>query len=82
MGRLRFIYNRYLKRDPNFSGLMRVEVIIGPNGSVKTATVLSSNFGNSSFENDIINAIKRFKYSPINKGEVIIVYPIGFTRQS
>ncbi|MCA9732255.1 MAG: TonB family protein [Deferribacteres bacterium] len=82
MGRLRFIYNRYLKRDPNFSGLMRVEVVIGPDGGVKTASVLSSNFGNSAFEQEIINAIKRFKYNSISQGEVTIVYPIGFTRQS
>ncbi len=82
MGRLRFIYNRYLKKDPNFGGLMRLEVVISPSGKVKTVTVLSSNFGNPNFEKEIINAVRRFKYASISKGEVTIVYPIGFTRQS
>ena len=82
MGRLRFIYNRYLKQNPDFGGLMRLEVVISPTGKVKSVTVLSSNFGNPKFEREIVNAIRRFKYASISKGEVTIVYPIGFTRQS
>ncbi len=81
MGRLTYIYNRYLKQNPNFRGLMRVKVTIAPNGRVSNVELLSSNMGNSRFEQEILNAIKRFRYDPIASGSVEVIYPLSFYKQ-
>ncbi len=81
MGRLTYIYNRYLKQNPNFRGLMRVKVIIAANGRVSSVELMSSNMGNPRFEQEILNAIKRFRYEPISSGSLEVIYPLSFYKQ-
>ncbi len=80
MGRLTYIYNKYLKRNPNFRGEMRVEVTIGSDGRVTAVKLISSTMGDSNFEREILSAIRRFRYDPIPSGAVKVVYPILFNR--
>ncbi|MDQ7065320.1 MAG: TonB family protein [candidate division KSB1 bacterium] len=80
MGRLTYIYNKYLKRNPDFRGEMRVEVTIAANGRVVDVKLISSTMGNSEFEREILAAIRRFRYDPIASGTVKVVYPILFNR--
>lgn len=80
MGRLTYIYNKYLKRNPNFRGEMRVEVTIAADGRVSHVKLLSSTMGNPDFEREILAAIRRFRYDPIARGTVTVVYPILFNR--
>lgn len=82
MGRLTYIYNTYLRQNPNFRGLMRVEVTIASDGSVASVQIISSNMGNSGFEQDILSAIRRFRYDSIASGSLKVVYPLSFFRQS
>ena len=80
MGRLTYIYNKYLKKNPNFRGELRVEVTIGADGRVTEVRIISSTMGNPSFEREILAAIRRFRYDPIATGSVKVIYPILFNR--
>jgi len=80
MGRLTYIYNKYLKRNPEFRGELRLEVTIGQDGRVKNVIVLSSSMGNPNFEREIVAAVRHFRYDPISRGNVRVEYPIVFNK--
>lgn len=80
MGRLTYIYNKYLKRNPEFRGEMRVEVTIGAAGQVTAVKLLASTMGNPAFEREILAAVRRFRYDPIATGIVRVEYPIIFNK--
>jgi TonB family protein len=80
MGRLQYIYNKYLKNNPEMSGKLEIEVTINADGSVKNAVVLDSDFSNADFEREILSAIRRWRYGAILSGEMKVVYPILFVR--
>jgi TonB family protein len=80
MGRLQYIFNKYLKTAPSMGGKLEVEVTIHPDGTVKNAVVLDSDFTNGDFEREILSAMRRWRYEPIASGEVKVVYPILFVR--
>ncbi len=80
MGRLKYIYEKYLKRNPDFAGKMVVEVTIEANGRVSNVKVISSNLNNPQFEAEIVNVIRRWKYEPISQGVVTVTYPLVFNK--
>lgn len=80
MGRLQYIFNKYLKNAPSVGGKLEVEVTIHPDGTVKNAVVLDSDFTNADFEREILSAMRRWRYESITSGEVKVVYPILFVR--
>ncbi len=78
MGRLQYIYNKYLKLNPDMGGKVQVEITINADGTVAKAVVLSSEIAISEFQNEIIDAIKRWKYETIASGAMTVVCPIVF----
>lgn len=81
MGRLQYIYNKYLRRNPEFRGLLRVEVTIEANGRVSNVRLISSNMNNPDFEREIMDAIRQFRYDPIESGSLKVEYPLSFYKQ-
>ncbi|MFQ5865063.1 MAG: TonB family protein [bacterium] len=79
-GRLTYIYNKYLKRDPELRGKIVVEVVIEASGDVSNVKVISSTVDNREFELQIVNVIRRWKYEPIDQGTVIVTYPLVFIK--
>jgi len=79
-GRLTYIYNKYLKHNPDLRGKMVVEVAIAADGSVARATLLTSSMQNADFEREILNFVRRWKYDPIDRGEVTVTYPLFFSK--
>ncbi|MCZ6818822.1 MAG: AgmX/PglI C-terminal domain-containing protein [Calditrichaeota bacterium] len=79
-GRLTYIYNKYLKRDPGLKGKMVVEVVIAASGSVASARLATSTMGNAEFEREVLSFIRRWKYDDIDEGEVTVTYPLFFNK--
>ncbi|MDZ7362174.1 MAG: TonB family protein [candidate division KSB1 bacterium] len=80
MGRLTYIYNKYLKTHPDMGGKVEVEVTIAADGSVANALILSSEIPIEDFKREILSAIRRWKYDAITQGQVKVVYPIIFIK--
>ncbi|MCA9743536.1 MAG: energy transducer TonB [Deferribacteres bacterium] len=81
MGRLTYIYNKYLRQNTKFGGLMRVIVTVEANGSVSNVELKSSNMGNADFEREVMAAIRRFKFDSIASGSLQVEYPLSFYKQ-
>lgn len=80
MGRLTYIYEKHLRRNPNLTGKMVVEVTIVAAGHVESARLISSTMNNSQFEREILDVVRRWKYEPIAEGTVTVTYPLVFNR--
>jgi len=80
MGRLQYLYNKYLKTNPEIGGKVEVEVTINADGTVGNIVALSSEIAVEDFKREIINAIRRWKYEAITQGQVKVVYPIIFVK--
>ena len=80
MGRLQYIYNKYLKTNPEIGGKVEVEVTINADGSIGDIAVLSSEIPVEDFKREIVNAIRRWRYDAITQGQVKVVYPIIFVK--
>lgn len=81
MGRLTYIYNKYLRQNPEFRGLIRVVVTVAANGRVSNVELKSSNMSNPDFARDIMNAIRKFRYDTIESGSLQVEYPLSFFKQ-
>ncbi|MFQ5638552.1 MAG: TonB family protein [bacterium] len=79
-GRMTYIYNKYLKHNPDIRGKIVVEVEIAANGRVSGVKVVESNFANKEFEREILNFIRRWRYEPIDQGTVTVTYPLFFSK--
>ncbi len=78
-GRLTYIYNKYLKHDPQLRGKMVVEVEIGANGRVLSVNLVSSTLNHPDFEREILNFVRRWRYESIDAGSVTVTYPLFFS---
>ena len=79
-GRLTYIYNKYLKLNPELSGKMVVEVEIAADGSVSGVKLVSSSMGQPEFEQEILSFVRRWKYAAIEQGTVSVTYPLFFNK--
>lgn len=79
--RLVYVYEKWLKKDPNLTGKLVIRFTILANGSVSSVDIVSSTTNNPEFDSTICRYIKRWEFSPIseNSGSVTVVYPFVFT---
>ncbi|MEK7728474.1 MAG: AgmX/PglI C-terminal domain-containing protein, partial [candidate division KSB1 bacterium] len=82
MGRLKYIFEKYLKANPDIGGIVNVEVSINADGTVSKVVIMKSDIPLPDFQQEIIEAIRRWKYPPIASGIMRVVYPIGFVRMN
>jgi TonB family protein len=80
LGRLQYIYEKYLRQNPTIGGKVEVEVIIKSDGTVAKATVLSSEIPLPAFLDELTATIKRWRYDAIDEGKVRVVYPLVFVK--
>lgn len=79
-GRLTYIYNKYLKKNPELRGKIVVDVTIEADGSVGSAKVSSSDVNDAEFEREVLNFVRKWKYAPIDEGTVTVSYPLFFNK--
>jgi len=80
IGQLQYIYEKFLKTNPEIRGKVEVEVAINPDGSIANVVVLFSEIPLQDFQQQIRNAIRRWKYEAIAQGQMKVVYPIVFNK--
>ncbi len=80
MGRVTYIYNKYLKTNPDLRGKVLIEITIAASGDVTNAKIISSTVGNRAFENELLSVVRRFKFKPIPEGVVTVQNPFVFYR--
>jgi outer membrane biosynthesis protein TonB len=76
--RLRRVYEKYLKRNPDLSGKIIIKFTIEADGSVSNIVVIKSDFNNKSLEKDLARRIKRIKF-PSASGKITIEWPLIFS---
>ncbi len=82
MGRITWLYEKYLKRQPNLRGKVSVEFTIAANGFVTSVRILESTVNHSQLESDIVNLVKRLKFDPIPSGATTFVFPFHFKKMN
>jgi hypothetical protein len=80
LGRLQYIYEKYLRQHPTIGGKVEVEVIIKSDGAVGKVTILSSEISLPAFLDELTAAIRRWRYDVIDEGKVRVVYPLVFIK--
>ncbi|HEX2956065.1 MAG TPA: TonB family protein [Chitinispirillaceae bacterium] len=80
---LRYIYNKRLRSGIRISGHLLVEMSINPDGAVGSIRIVQSNIGDQTFENDIAEMIKtwRFNQIPDSLGSLTVNYPFEFSEE-
>lgn len=76
---LRHIYNKFLKKKPSFSGTVSLKCIIAPSGEITKISTASSTTGYSDFDNEIKNAVSRWKFSKVQSGSTTVTIPFAFS---
>lgn len=82
MGRITWLYEKYLKRQPNLRGKVSVEFTIAANGFVTSVRILESTINHPQLESDIVNLVKRLKFDPIPSGSTTFVFPFHFKKMN
>jgi TonB family protein len=79
--RLKYVFEKFLKRDPNLSGKLLIRFTILANGTTTNVSIVSSSTGNPEFDETISRYVKRWEFSaiPETNGSVTVVYPFVFT---
>jgi TonB family protein len=80
---LRYIYNKRLRSGIKISGRLLVEMAINPDGAIGNIRVVQSNIGDQTFENDVTERIKtwRFNQIPDSLGSLTVNYPFEFAEE-
>lgn len=81
MGRITYIYNKYLKRNPNLQGKVSLDITITASGLVSKVEVVESTISDREFINELVNAVRRWRFDPIESGTVVVNYPFVFYRE-
>lgn len=79
-GRITYLYEKYLKRNPNLRGKVSIEFTIAANGFVTAARVIESTINNPDLERDLLNLVRRLKFDPITSGNVTAIFPFQFSK--
>jgi TonB family protein len=81
-GRVEYIYKKYLKNFPDLSGKVLVEIVIDATGKVIDCKVIESEttIKNQAFKNELLNAVRTFRFKAIPEGQITIENPFVFYR--
>ncbi|MFH1438592.1 MAG: TonB family protein [Pseudomonadota bacterium] len=76
LNEIRFCYEQQLAVKPDLSGRVAIQFIISPTGAVQMSKVASSTLGNTTVEQCVAKAVRRWTFpSPEGGGVVIVTYP-------
>jgi TonB family protein len=79
-GAIRYIYEKYLKRNPNLRGKVTIEFTIAANGFITDAKITESTIDQPDFERELLALVKRLKFDPIPTGNLTTVFPFVFSK--
>ena len=76
---LRHIYNKYLKKNPGFSGKVTLKFTISPGGEVISNTIVSSSTGYGDFDNEVKKAVSGWTFGKVKSGNTTVTIPFTFS---
>ena len=76
---LRHIYNKYLKKQPGFSGKVTLRFTIASGGDIISISVASSSTGFAEFDNAVKNTVKHWTFSKVKSGNTTVTIPFTFS---
>ena len=79
---LRYVYNRRLRDKPYLSGTITVTFAIDEFGKVIYAHTVKSTVNDTTFENTVVDCVKKWKFEEIDEsGDTMVVtaYPLKFS---
>lgn len=79
-GRITYLYEKYLKRNPNLRGKISIEFTIAATGFVSDAKVIESTISHPQMERELLALVKRLKFDPIPSGNVTTIFPFQFSK--
>ncbi len=80
-GGLDFIYKKALRSNPILKGVVILEFTIAEDGDVTGIRIVSSTVNDLSFEKQILQRIRSWKFPPYpGSGNTVVTYPIKFSR--
>jgi len=79
-GRIKYLYEKYLKRNPNLRGKITIEFTIAANGFVSEARILESTINHPELEQELLALVRRLKFDPIPSGNLTTVFPFVFSK--
>jgi hypothetical protein len=74
VGGFLYAYQKYLRNDPDLGGKITLKFTISRAGDIVAISVLSSNTGNASLDDEIKDKARRMKFDQIEKGMVTATY--------
>jgi TonB family protein len=81
IGGFRYTYEKYLRDNQNIGGKISLKFTIAPSGDIIAISVVSSNTGNSSLDDEIKEKARRMKFDTIEKGNVTVTYAFVLDKQ-
>ncbi|MFK7816178.1 MAG: TonB family protein [Gammaproteobacteria bacterium] len=72
------LYNRELRQDASLQGKVVLKITIAPSGKVTSASIVSSQLGNPTLENKIIQRVKLINFGAEDVPSYTFNYPIDF----
>jgi len=79
-GRIKYLYEKYLKRNPNLRGKITIEFTIAANGFVSEARILESTINHPELEQELLALVRRLKFDPIPSGNLTTIFPFVFSK--
>lgn len=78
MASIRLCYEQGLKRNPELAGKVTVRFVIGPDGSVSTASASQSDIGDPAVVACVVQRVRRMAFPQPEGGIVTVSYPFMF----
>jgi TonB family protein len=81
IGGFQYSYQKYLRDNPNLGGKISLKFTIRPSGDIVEITIVSSNTGNGTLDEEIKDKARRMKFDQIEKGNVTVTYAFVLDKQ-
>ena len=72
------IYRRALRKDPSLEGKVELLIVVAPNGSVSSCSILSSELDSPALERKLLARVKLINFGAQNVDETSINYSFNF----
>lgn len=76
-GAVNAIYNRELRKDPSLQGKMTIRLVIEPDGSVSSVTIVSSDLGSDTLESKLLARIRLIDFGAKNVAQTTVNYTLN-----
>jgi TonB family protein len=71
-------YNRALRSDPKLTGSVVIELRVSAAGTVTQCLLVSSSLGSKSFETELLEIVRQFKFGAREVSPTVITWPFQF----